>query len=61
MAFCTTFTAKVSETQGRKSLEHYYLLSTIYKKTATQGLDVKNRRCKSWFSATPAPSFILPK
>ena len=30
-------------------------------KTAMQGLDVKNRRCKSWFSATPAPSFILPK
>ena len=30
-AFCTTFSAKVSETQGRKSLEHYCLLSTIYK------------------------------
>ena len=30
-------------------------------KTAIQGLDVKKRRCKSWFSATSAPSFILPK
>ena len=31
-AFCTTFTAKVSETQGRKSWEYCCLLSTIYKK-----------------------------
>ena len=25
-----------------------------------QGLGVSNRRCKSWFFATPAPSFNLP-
>ena len=30
-------------------------------KVVTQGLDVKKRRCKSWFSATSALSFILPK
>ena len=30
-------------------------------KVAKQGLDVKNRRCKSWFSATSAPYFNFAK
>ena len=37
-AFCTTFSAKVSETQGRKSLEHCCLLSTIYKNCYSKDL-----------------------
>ena len=61
MAFCTTFSAKVSETRWTQVLGTLFLIINELQKSAFQGLDVKNRRCKSWFSATPAPSFILPK
>ena len=37
------------------------LIINDLQKTPTQGLDVKKRRCKSCFFATPTPSFILPK
>ena len=60
-AFCTTFTAKVSETRWMQVLRTLLLIINDLQKMTKQGLDVKNRRCKSWFFATPAPSFNLPK
>jgi len=60
-AFCTTFTAKVSETRWRQVLGTLLLIINNLQKVTKQGLDVEKRRCKSWFFATPAPSFILPK
>ena len=38
-----------------------FVIINNLQKTAMQGLDVKKRRCKSWFYATSALSFILPK
>ena len=61
MAFCTTFTAKVFETRWMQVLGTLLFIINDLQKTATQGLDEKNRRCKSWFYATPVTSFILPK
>ena len=61
MAFYTTFTAKVSEMRGMQVLGELLFIINDLQKEVIQGLDVKKRRCKSWFSATPAPSFILPK
>ena len=49
-AFCTTFSAKVSETQGRKSLEHYCLLSTIYKNWYSKDLVYQIDGAKVGFS-----------
>ena len=59
--FCTTFPAKVSETLWRQVLGTLLLIIKDLQKMLFQGLGVSNRRCKSWFSATPAPSFHLPK
>ena len=50
MAFCTTFPAKVSEMQGRKSLEHCCLLSTIYKKSYSKDLMYQIDGAKVGFS-----------
>ena len=49
-AFCTTFSAKVSETQGRKSLEHYCLLSTISKNWYSEDLVYQIDGAKVGFS-----------
>ena len=61
MAFYTTSTAKVSETRWRQVLGALLFIINDLQNVTRQELDVKKRRCKSWFSATPATSFSLPK
>ena len=56
-AFCTTFTAKVSETRWMQVLGTLLFIIKGLQKAVTQGLDVKKRRCKSWFFATLQLSF----